>query len=628
MIEMALREVEKYYGANHILKGATFDIKQGERVGLLGRNGTGKSTLFRIMAGLEGCDGGSRMLRKNATVGMLEQLPRYPEHYTAYDVLYASFEEVHALRGSMTELERRMSGGSCPEEVLEKYGRLQERFELLGGYEVEDRIARVCGGLKIDPQLSGTLFKSLSGGEQTRVVLAVLMLSQPEILLLDEPTNHLDIDSMEWLEDYLSSYNGTVVIISHDRYFLDRVAGRIVELSDGRAELYEGGYSWYREEKEARFQSRLEKYEQEQKKIRQLEAAAKRMHEWAKMADSGAMHRRAFSIEKRIERLDRTEKPAMERVLDSTFNEHEFSGRDVVTARQLVKAFAGRVVLDNTNFIVKKGERVAVLGSNGSGKTTLFRCITGETEIDSGSVKTGESIRAAYLPQVVSFGKPELSIMDTVREQLLISEGNARKLLAEYRFMSGDVHKSVGSLSGGEKSRLRLCILMQGEVNLLLLDEPTNHLDIESREWLEAALEEFEGTIVFISHDRYFINKFATRISLLENGRITDFYGDYEYFRSRVRVLREEVKEQAVKPEQRKSVKTAAAPPEKPAVAKDVKQAGLEAEIAALEAELAEIARRMQESAGDYVLLEALYREQKEMEERLELLYGEWAELL
>lgn len=628
MIEMTLMEIEKYYGANHILKGVTFDIKQGECIGLLGKNGTGKSTLFRIMAGLEPCDAGSRMLRKGAVVGMLEQLPQYPEDFTAYDVLYTSFEEVHSLRGSMQKLEMLMNGGSYTEELLDKYGRLQERFELLEGYAVEDNIARVCTGLKIDRQLSWTPFNNLSGGEQTRVMLGVLMLAQPDILLLDEPTNHLDIDSMEWLEEYLSSYKGTSVIISHDRYFLDRVVGRIVELSDGRADVYEGGYSWYRKEKEMRYLSRLERYEQEQKKIKQLEAAAKRMHEWAKMADNPAMHKRAFNIEKRIERLDKTEKPLVERSLDSEFNEYGFSGKDVVTAKSVVKAYQDKIVLGGTDFIVQKGERVAVLGNNGSGKTTLFKCILGETGIDSGSIKTGESIRFAYLPQVVSFEDPELSILDMVRARLMISEGNARKLLAGYRFRSEDVYKSIGSLSGGEKSRLRLCILMQGEVNLLLLDEPTNHLDIESREWLEAALEEFDGTIIFISHDRYFINKFATRISLLENGRVHDYFGDYEYYRSRVHMQPEEHIQQSEKRDQRQSHKVSTPDLDKLSEDESLKPAMLESMITELEAKLREISGRMQDCSGDYEKLDALYREQVEMEKRLESLYGEWSKLL
>lgn len=645
MIEMALRDVEKYYGANHVLKGVTFDVKQGERIGLLGRNGSGKSTLFRIMAGMEPCDGGSRIVRKGAQVGMLEQLPQYPEGYTAYDVLYTSFEEVHSVQGSMKELEK-LLGGDCSEELLAKYGRLQERFELLGGYAVEDSIARVCTGLKISGEISSTPFKRLSGGEQTRVMLGVIILRQPDILLLDEPTNHLDIDSLEWLEGYLSDYKGVVVIISHDRYFLDRTVGRIVELSDGKAELYEGGYSWYRQEKESRYQIKLEQYEQQQKKIRQLEAAAKRMHEWAKMADNPGMHKRAFNIEKRIERMDKTEKPRTVRALEGEFSEYGFSGKDIVNAVQVVKAYAEKKVLDHADFTVRKGERVAVLGNNGSGKTTLFRCITGEEAIDSGKLRIGESIRYAYLPQVVSFEKPGLSMLDTVRELLLLSEGNARKLLAGYHFRNEDVNKSVGSLSGGEKSRLRLCILMQGEVNLLLLDEPTNHLDIESREWLEAALEEFGGTIVFISHDRYFINRFATRVSLLEKGRIADYYGDYEFFRN---VMRQQAARAAGEraeagkgPEPRPDAGTAGKPEKsgagratgRPATSecrekddRNIRAAGLEMMITGLEQELKEIGEAMQGCPDDPLKLEALYREQTEAEQRLELLYREWGEL-
>lgn len=647
MIEMALKDVEKYYGANHILKGVTFDVKQDERIGLLGPNGSGKSTLFRIMAGLEPCDGGSRAVRKGAQVGMLEQLPRYPEGYTAYDVLYTSFEEVHTVHGTMKELEKLLDGGAYSEELLEKYGRLQERFELLGGYAVEDNIARVCTGLKIDGALSSTPFNSLSGGEQTRVMLGVVILRRPDILLLDEPTNHLDIDSLEWLEGYLSAYKGAAVIISHDRYFLDRTVGRIVELSDGRAELYEGGYSWYRQEKESRYQARLEQFEQEQKKLRQLEAAAKRMHEWAKMADNPAMHKRAFSIEKRIERMDRTEKPRTVRALEGEFSEYGFSGKDVVNAKQVVKAYMGKTVLDHTDFTVRKGERVAVLGNNGSGKTTLFRCITGEEAVDSGKLRIGESIRYAYLPQVVSFEKPGLSMLDTVRELLLLSEGNARKLLAGYHFRNEDVNKSVGSLSGGEKSRLRLCILMQGEVNLLLLDEPTNHLDIDSREWLEAALEEFGGTIVFISHDRYFINRFATRVSLLEKGRITDYYGDYEYFRNIVRQqdarAAGERTEAGKEPEPRPDAGTAGKPEKsgagraagRPAALESrekddraARASRLESMIAGVEQELKEIAKAMLDRPDDPVRLEELSREQAGAEQRLELLYREWGETL
>lgn len=469
MIEIAVKDLEKYYGANHVLKGATFEVMQGERLGLLGKNGSGKTTLFKIVAGLEKCDGGALMMRKGASVGMLDQIPQYPEGFTAYDVLYTAFEELHQVHAQMKEIERLMSEGNTGDELLKKYGRLQHAFEAQNGYLIEECIAKACTGLKINSNMSSTAFNNLSGGEKTRVMLGRIILQNPDILLLDEPTNHLDLSSVEWLEDFLEEYKGTMMIISHDRYFLDRVVNRIVELVDGKAELYEGNYTYYAGEKEERYLSQLQKYEQEQKKIRQLEAAAKRMHEWAKMADNPAMYKRAFSIEKRIERMEKTDKPVKEQGMKTLFNENEFSGNDVISVRDVIKGFSEVKVLNGVNFTVRKGEMVAVLGDNGSGKSTLIRIITGELEPERGFAKTGESIRYAYLPQHVTFEEPELSILDTVRNALKVSEGNARELLARYKYRKDDIYKTVKNLSGGEKSRLRLCIQMQNNVTCCFL---------------------------------------------------------------------------------------------------------------------------------------------------------------
>jgi ATPase subunit of ABC transporter with duplicated ATPase domains len=532
MIEIALRDVKKDYGANPVLKGVTFEVNRGSRAGLLGRNGCGKSTLFRIVAGTEGWDGGDRMVRKGAVVGMLDQIPVFPNDFTALEVLYTVFAEVHRVRNRLTELEEALGRKGDDGLLLDKYGKLLHYFEQIDGYSMEEAVQRVRIGLKIDDVLSATPFVKLSGGEQTRVMLGTLILKKPDILLLDEPTNHLDVASIEWLEGFLEEYPGTVLVISHDRYFLDRVVNQVIELADGKAEQYSGNYSSYALQKEEKFRLQMGAYQQEQKKIKQLETAAKRLHEWAVRADSGALHARAFNIEKRIERMEKTEKPVTERKLKAAFSEYEFSGNDVVVARNIVKAFDGKPVLNGADFIVRKGERVAILGSNGCGKSTLFKCITGELAADSGLVRKGESIKAGYLSQVVEFENPEASILETVRRALKISEGDARNLLAGYRFVKEDVNKQVGNLSGGEKSRLRLCLMMQEEINLLMMDEPTNHLDIHSREWLEDSLSRFNGTIVFISHDRYFINKFADRIALLKDGRIVDFFGGYEYYRT------------------------------------------------------------------------------------------------
>lgn len=532
MIEIAFKDVEKYYGANHILKGVTFEVRQCSRVGLLGKNGSGKSTVFKIISGAEACDAGTKMLRKGAGVGMLDQIPVFPDDYSAIDVLYTAFEEIRRVRRRLSEIEEALGSNANDNALLDKYGKLLHYFEQLDGYSMEEAVQRVCVGLKIDETLAETPFNLLSGGEQTRVMLGTLILKRPDILLLDEPTNHLDMASIEWLEGFLGEYSGTVMVISHDRYFLDRAVNGIIEIANGRAELYTGGYSGYVTQKEEKCRVALENYKQEQKKIKQLETAAKRLHEWAERADNGAMHSKAFNIEKRIERMDKTEKPASDRKLRSSFSEYGFSGKDVITAIGVFKEFEGKQVLAGVDFGVKKGERVAILGANGCGKSTLFKCICGELAADGGIIRVGESIRMGYLSQMVEFENLTLSILDTVRNALRISEGDARNLLAGYKFAREDVNKLVGNLSGGEKSRLRLCTMMKEEINLLMLDEPTNHLDIDSREWLEASLSEFGGTIVFISHDRYFINKFATRISLLKDGRITDFFGDYEYYRA------------------------------------------------------------------------------------------------
>jgi len=630
MIEIALREVEKFYGANHILKGVSFEIAQGQRLGLLGRNGTGKTTLFKIIAGIEKADTGSVMIRKEAVIGILDQMPLFPETYTVSDVLYSAFDKLMKIRSQMTELEKLMSDGCTTDDTIHRYGRLQQAFEAGSGYLMEQEIEKICLGLKIDRSMLKKTFNSLSGGEKTRITLGRLLLQKPDIILLDEPTNHLDLSSIEWLEDFLSAYPGTAVIISHDRYFLGRAVNRIVELVNGRAEVYEGGYSFYIKEKEARFISLLEKYQQEQKKIKQLEAAAKRMHEWAKAADNPAMHKRAFSIEKRIERMDKTDKPVIEQQINTPFSEKQFSSKDVITAQGLVKAYNGVNVLDCTDFRVQKGERVAILGSNGCGKSTLIKIITGELEADQGTAKTGESINHAYLPQEVCFENPSLPVLDTVRASLGISEGSARGLLAKYNFKGEDVCKIVNNLSGGEKSRLRLCILMQEDVNLLLLDEPTNHLDIDSREWLEDALSEFGGTLVFVSHDRYFINRFATRISEVKNGKIFDYYGNYEYYKVK--------KHEAGDCNGGNSpVRNPPAGKETPGFGKEVLSAEkardtdirkLEASITGLENILKGISEEMEQNSNDYEKLNSLFRKKTELEAEIEELYNQWASIV
>lgn len=626
MIEIALRDVEKYYGANRVLKGITFEVNQGEKIGLLGRNGAGKTTLFRLLANMDSLDEGSISIRKGAVIGMLDQIPYFPETSTVHDVLYSAFADLTEIRNQMKQLEQLMKH-QATEELLNSYGYLQQLFEDNDGYSMEENMNRIRTGLKISDAMAEKEFALLSGGEKTRVMLGKLMLEKPDILLLDEPTNHLDLSSIEWLEEFLKAHKGTAIIISHDRYFLDRVVSRIVEIVDGKAELYAGNYSYYLQEKQERYEAQLARFNEEQKKIKQLEDAARRMHEWAERADNEAMHKRAFSIEKRIERMEKTDRPVRERQMNTTFAEHTFSGKDMVLAQGLHKSYGDRTVLDKLDILVQRNERVAILGDNGSGKSTLMRIMAGEVQPDGGVIKVGDSARFAYLPQTVTFADPKLSILSTVTRTLSLSEGAARGLLARYKFRQEDVHRTVENLSGGEKSRLRLCIMMQKDVNLLLLDEPTNHLDIDSREWLENALEDFAGTLVFVSHDRYFIRKFADRISELAGGRIVDYYGDYEYFRE-LKAARQQSGPPAIKKQETRREKVGTRGihtlPAKPKSPKD-KIEELEAAIMVHEEELKAINLGMENAGSDYEALNSLYKEKLKLQAILEELYEKWA---
>lgn len=623
MLDIAFESVEKYYGANQVLKGLTFDVNQGEVVGLLGKNGAGKTTLFRILAGRESVDAGRTMVRKGAVVGLLDQIPDFPASYTAHDVLDSAFADLWSIRREMAELEEMMATNAS-DVALRRYGELQQNYESRGGYGIQDAISRVCNGLKIDDTMAKKRFSVLSGGEQTRVMLGKLILEDPDVLLLDEPTNHLDLQSIEWLEEYLKVYKGTSIIISHDRYFLDKVVDRIVEIVDGKAELYAGNYSYFVREKQARYESQLERYERQQKEIKRLEEAAKRMHDWAQRADNESMHKRAFNIEKRIERIEKIDKPKKEQTISTRFSEKDSGSKDVIDIQGLSKRYGQKVVLDGLNMQVQRDDRVAILGANGSGKSTLLNIIAGEEEPDTGVVRIGPSIRFEYLPQILHYTEPQRSVLETVMHTLRLPEGMARNVLARYKFPKDDVFKTVGNLSGGEKSRLQLCLMMENDVSMLLLDEPTNHLDIDSREWLESALEDFGGVLVFVSHDRYFINKFGNRVVELVNGRIREYGGNYEYYRERkaleLQTSSDPVKAPMKKQQNGKQVSETASRSKR-------KQDELETRIHELEGTIKDINRELEELADDYEALQKLYEERVSIEGELERLYDEWADL-
>jgi len=628
MAEIVLKDIHKYYGTQHVLKGVSFEIYEDTVTGLIGKNGAGKTTLFKIISGAEGFEKGELMMARGRRVGVLDQIPEYAPGTTVYKVLDSAFSEVYELRDKLRELSQKMAVDNSP-QVMKQYGEILQEYEARGGYTIETSIRKVCNGLGIDKEMQERKFSDLSGGEKTRVNLARIILADADILLLDEPTNHLDINAVEWLEEYLASFGGTVIVISHDRYFLDRITERIIEIEDGQAYTYEGNYSKYALLKEQRKIEQLKHYEQEQKKIKQLEAAVKRMHDWARRADNPKLHKRAFSMEKRLERMQKnaTPRPRTERKLSKAFRTDDFTGTEVLSIKGIKKSFEGRVILDDINLLVRNGDRVALLGNNGAGKTTLLKIILGYLAPDAGMVKTGPSVKTAYLPQVVEFKEPELTILETIQRELKIDEGSARNLLAGFKFTGEDVFKAVGKLSGGEKSRLKLCLLMQKGVNFLVLDEPTNHLDIASREWIEEALDDFEGTILFVSHDRYFIRKFARSVCELEDGRLYIFEGDYEEYRQWKRYAEQQKQARGSDKEKPAKVKTDSRIRNPSPKAIEKKLLKTEESIASVEQRLGEIEKELEIHASDYECLTELLEEKHALEAKHDELMSLWLSL-
>ena len=529
MVDISVKNLTKFFviGEN-LLEGLSFDIQEGECVAILGRNGCGKTTLFNILTGQMDYDSGEVFVNPNKKLGLISQIPRFPAGYTVEDVLRSAYAELFALKSKMEHLEKEMAGSSDM-QLLRRYDDLSNRFQSGGGYDMDVEVDKVCNGLGITTEQRSQAFDSLSGGEKTRVNLARLLLEKTDILLLDEPTNHLDLRNVEWLEGYINSFKGTVLTISHDRFFLDRVAQRVIEIVDGHAEFYSGNYSFYIEEKQARFNLQLKQYEQEQAKLKQLGYTVERMKGWG--INNRTLYRRAMSIQHRMERIKKTERPKTERTMKATFGEKDFSGDMVFSMKNVEKSFGERTLFSGVELKVEGGERIALLGDNGTGKSTFIKCLLGE-ENCHGKIQFGPTVKWGYLPQIIKFSHPERSLYDTMLYEKNCTPQMARDRLGAFLFQGEDVFKSVGNLSGGEQSRLRLCMLMDEKINLLILDEPTNHLDIASREWVEAAIEEFEGVLLFVSHDRYFIEKFAERIWLLEDGVIRDFKCGYTKYRS------------------------------------------------------------------------------------------------
>ena len=620
MIDLSVKDLVKSFDADdNILDGLTFDVQAGERVGIMGRNGAGKTTLFRILTGEIGYDSGEVIFAPGKKVGLISQIPKYPAGYTVEQVLRTAFAGLEKLKRQLSELEAQM-GAHPSREVLTQYDALMDRFTTGGGYETEVDLQKVVNGLNIPPEMRQREFTMLSGGEKTRVNLARLLLEKTDILLLDEPTNHLDMKSVEWLEEYILRFKGTVLTISHDRYFLDRIVQRIVELRGGKAEFYTGNYSAYVVEKQARFDLQLKQYEQEQAKLKQLGYTVERMKGWG--INNRSLYRRAMSIQHRMERIEKTERPVTEKQLKLRFEEKDFFGDEVFTIRDLGKSFEDKTLFDHVELEVKGGERIALLGDNGTGKSTFLKILLGETLADHGKIKFGPTVKTAYLPQIIHFDHPERTLYDTMLYEKNCTPQVARDRLGAFLFQGEDVFKTVANLSGGEQSRLRLCMLMDEKINLLILDEPTNHLDIASREWIEAAVEDYEGTLLFVSHDRYFVDRFATRIWVLEDGTIQDYPCGYEKYRSILAHEAEKPKAAPVKAEKKEKAKTKGGDK-----ALEKKLRAVERDIEKQEALVAEFEPQIEAAASDYQELTRLFAEKEAAEAQLEALMEQWEQL-
>ena len=614
MIDIVVSELNKYYGSNHVIRGITFEIYSGEKVGLLGKNGAGKTTLFKIISGEEPYESGNVSKASGKKVEILAQIPIFGENDTVENILYSSFDEVMKIHEAMKQIE-----GDDNPSVLQRYGKLMEGYERLGGYDIEVKIEKICNGMNIGEEIRKSPFGLLSGGEKTRVNLARILLRDCDILLLDEPTNHLDLASLEWLERFLHEFSGMVIVISHDRIFLDNVVTRIIEIDNGKANFYSGNYSFYVEEREQRFLTQAEQYKQQQRKISQLEAAIKRQRVWADINPSNTgLAKRALAMEKRIEQMDKIEKPVTSKKMTEDFNSSGHTAKELVLFDSVSKSYGAKVLLDNVSLSIGRGDRIALIGENGCGKTTLLKLITGEEACDSGIIKVSSNVKIAYMPQIVNFDNENATVLETLQYSFDLTEEKSRSILAGFRFKAPDVLKKVGSISGGEKSRLKLCLLMQDKVNFLILDEPTNHLDIESREWIEDAVADWGGTMLFISHDRYFLNKFASRILSMKDGNISDFLGSFDDYLKSLSEQKHPVTVSSVKKNKASPVKTKIPP---------VKSISPESLIYEAEAELEKINAAIEldsSNNADYQKLSSLYEKKCRLEEKLIVLYNEW----
>ena len=540
MIILDVNKLGKNFGYGKLFEDISFSLNEGESISIVGPNGCGKSTLLKMIAGIERKDTGTVSIKKEAKVAYLDQTgSRVDYDRPVYEVLKDAFGDIKKIGDELKRLQEMMEFdffiGEKYDKILERYCDLTEKFSMVGGYDMEMNINTVVEGLKIDKALLDQSYNDLSGGEKTLVQLGKALLIKPDLLLLDEPTNHLDIERIEWLENYIKSFKGASIIVSHDRYFLDRMSNKILDLDDGVGKVYSTNYSGFLDEKQRDFEKQMANYKDQQALIKKLEAEKKYFAERGMATNSSTLTARAHTLQTKIDRLKQmaVARPKEQKKINVGFSEDRKSSKKVIgTENLIVETPDGRKILDGISVDIRAGERVALIGSNGSGKSTFVKTIMSEQELPvQGEVTVGPSVKIGYLPQIITFPNGEQQLLEYFKNTVGANEQKARQILAGFQFYKEDVTKRVKTLSGGERMRVKLAELLQEKINTLIFDEPTNHIDIPTKEVLENAIEDFNGTLIFVSHDRYFINKFADEIIEFQDGKAKSYLGNYDDYK-------------------------------------------------------------------------------------------------
>lgn len=630
---LSCNNISKSFGTDVIIKSCSFNIEDHEKAAIVGINGAGKSTLLKIITGIEPADTGLVMLAKDKTLGYLSQQQNLNSDNTIYDELLSVKQYILDMEAQLRSIENQMKSAddTALETLMKKYSDLNHEFELNNGYAYKSEITGVLKGLGFAEEDFTLNVNTLSGGQKTRVALGRLLLSKPDIILLDEPTNHLDMESISWLENYLLNYSGAVLIVAHDRYFLDKIVSKIIELDNGNATVFSGNYTDYASKKAILRNMQLKEYLNQQREIKHQEEVITKLKQFNREKSI----KRAESREKMLNKMEFVDKPEiLNDKMDIKLEPNVISGNDVLTVDNLTKGFDGTVLFDNICFQIKRGERVALIGSNGTGKTTILKLINGIIPADSGSIYLGAKVNIGYYDQEHHVLDPDKTIFDEIRDAYPdLNNTQIRNTLAAFLFTNEDVFKYIKDLSGGERGRVSLAKLMLSNANFLILDEPTNHLDITSKEILENALNSYTGTVLFVSHDRYFINSTATRIIELANKTVVNYIGNYDYYLEKKDILGAKPitnniskssssaisklnwQEEKVKQAQQKKIKN------------EIKRT--EERMALIEAEIEELDNMYADPAisSDTAKLMEIHTRKEALSKELDELYDKWGEL-